>query len=322
MRVHVLRAVLVPAAFSVCLALHGCAREKKEPSPPQAADATALTSSSNPALRWLLQDGVAIAQKGDDAKLAAFVKDMEIPNHEAWFATTFGPSEGARLAASYEKSLNESEKALHKFFTQFAKGENVWVVESAEQAPTPDEDPRTSGWRFALRDAAKQHGSFLCARAQMTTSPEYETSVFVGCFAFADERFHWLSPFLLCTLSEGGRPVIGALTVSCPGDLPVHSVRPSPPHVGATEAAARLIRRVEPVYPDLARQVRLEGTVTMHAIINKDGAVTQLEVLSGPPLLITSALNAVGRWRYKPLVSNGQPVGMDTTIEVRFTLPK
>src|SRR5208337_4711290 len=106
--------------------------------------------------------------------------------------------------------------------------------------------------------------------------------------------------------------------VLCPDGLWAYSFsfRPSPPRVGATEAAARLIRRVEPVYPNLARQVRLEGTVTMHAIINKDGTVAQLEVLSGPPLLIQSALNAVGQWRYKPPVSNGQPVGMDTTIEV------
>jgi TonB family protein len=83
---------------------------------------------------------------------------------------------------------------------------------------------------------------------------------------------------------------------------------------------AKIIERVEPVYPPLARQTRVQGTVRLHAIIASDGSVEELEVISGHPLLIQSALDAVRKWRYAPTVLNGQPVEVDTTIDVIFAL--
>ena len=75
-----------------------------------------------------------------------------------------------------------------------------------------------------------------------------------------------------------------------------------------------------PVYPALARQARIQGSVVLHAIIDKDGKVAQLEVISGHPLLVQSALDAVKQWRYKPTLLNGDPVEVDTTITVTFTM--
>jgi protein TonB len=74
------------------------------------------------------------------------------------------------------------------------------------------------------------------------------------------------------------------------------------------------------VYPPLARQTRISGTVRLHAIISKGGAVQQLEVISGHPLLVQSALDAVRQWRYRPTTLNGEPVEVDTTIDVIFSL--
>jgi protein TonB len=74
------------------------------------------------------------------------------------------------------------------------------------------------------------------------------------------------------------------------------------------------------VYPPLARQTRISGTVRLHAIIGKDGSVQQLEVLSGHPLLVQAALDAVRQWRYRPTLLNGEPVEVDTTIDVIFSL--
>lgn len=82
----------------------------------------------------------------------------------------------------------------------------------------------------------------------------------------------------------------------------------------------KIVERVEPVYPVLARQTRIQGTVRLHAIIGTDGRVEELEVVSGHPLLIQSALDAVRKWRYAPTVLNGQPVEVDTTIDVIFAL--
>src|SRR5579859_5613992 len=89
---------------------------------------------------------------------------------------------------------------------------------------------------------------------------------------------------------------------------------------GGAVTQASLINRVQPVYPPLARQTRVSGTVRLHAIISKEGVVTQLEVLSGHPLLVQSALDAVRQWRYRPTLLNGEPVEVDTTIDVIFSL--
>jgi len=89
---------------------------------------------------------------------------------------------------------------------------------------------------------------------------------------------------------------------------------------GGAVQAAMLVNRVQPQYPPLARQTRISGTVRLHAIISKDGSVQQLEVLSGHPLLVQAALDAVRQWKYRPTTLNGEPVEVDTTIDVIFSL--
>jgi len=89
---------------------------------------------------------------------------------------------------------------------------------------------------------------------------------------------------------------------------------------GGNVTAASIITQTKPVYPALARQARIQGNVVLHAIIDKDGKVAQLEVISGHPLLVQSALDAVKQWRYKPTLLNGDPVEVDTTITVTFTM--
>jgi len=93
-----------------------------------------------------------------------------------------------------------------------------------------------------------------------------------------------------------------------------------PLRVGGNVQAARIINRVQPVYPPLARQTRISGTVRLHAIIGKDGTIQSLEVMNGHPLLQQAALDAVRQWRYQPTLLNGDPVDVDTTIDVIFSL--
>jgi protein TonB len=84
--------------------------------------------------------------------------------------------------------------------------------------------------------------------------------------------------------------------------------------------AAKVIAQPQPQYPALARQARIQGNVVLHAIIGKDGRVGELEVVSGHPLLVQAALDAVKNWRYQPTQLNGDPVEVDTTITVSFVL--
>ena len=77
---------------------------------------------------------------------------------------------------------------------------------------------------------------------------------------------------------------------------------------------------VKPQYPALARQARIQGTVVLQAVIGKDGTVQNLRVLSGHPMLTAAAIDAVKQWQYKPFYLNGEPVEVDTQINVNFTL--
>jgi TonB family protein len=90
--------------------------------------------------------------------------------------------------------------------------------------------------------------------------------------------------------------------------------------VGGNVQAAKLIRQEQPIYPALARQIRVQGVVTLEAIIATDGTIQQLRVLNGHPLLAPSVVQAVQQWMYSPTVLNGKAVEVKTTIEVRFTL--
>ncbi|MCC7499955.1 MAG: energy transducer TonB [Bryobacterales bacterium] len=129
----------------------------------------------------------------------------------------------------------------------------------------------------------------------------------------------------------GGTPggVIGGIIGSVP------SVAPPPPppkkeepkpvtpqriRVGGNVQAAMLIRQPKPAYPPLAKQARVQGVVRFQAIIGKDGTIQNLQLMSGHPLLVQAAQEAVKQWIYKPTLLNGEPVEVVTIIDVNFSL--
>lgn len=121
-----------------------------------------------------------------------------------------------------------------------------------------------------------------------------------------------LSLFVLACLPMAARAQDATETkASSEGVAPKHEVQPPV-----------LIKKVAPEYPKKARKNHVEGTVRLHAIIDKDGSVRDLEVLSGDPLLTDAAVKAVRQWRYEPVQLDGKSVAFDTTIEVVFALNK
>jgi protein TonB len=118
--------------------------------------------------------------------------------------------------------------------------------------------------------------------------------------------------------SMGG--VLGGVIGGGKAAPPPPKVVPKRVMVGGNVQAARLVNKVQPLYPPLARQTRISGTVKLHAIIGKDGSVQQLVMVSGHPLLVQAALDAVKQWRYQPTLLNGEPVEVDTEIDVIFSL--
>jgi len=118
----------------------------------------------------------------------------------------------------------------------------------------------------------------------------------------------------------GGIPGQGIMAGNGPALAPPKPAAPARIKQGGEVTAASIITQTRPAYPPLARQARIQGTVVLHAIIDKEGKVAQLEVVSGHPLLVQSAIEAVKQWRYKPTQLNGDPVEVDTTIQVTFTM--
>jgi protein TonB len=105
-----------------------------------------------------------------------------------------------------------------------------------------------------------------------------------------------------------------------PGQVPSPPLPPPTPgaavRVGRNIAAVNLITKVPPVYPPAAQQAQVQGVVDLEANINKEGRVTSLTIASGHPLLVQAAIDAVKQWVYRPVLLNGQPVDVVTTISV------
>jgi protein TonB len=131
-----------------------------------------------------------------------------------------------------------------------------------------------------------------------------------------------------------GSPTLGA--VGLPATAGVSAAPPPPPEkpvvkqvaekpierlkLGGRVQDAKVVSRIIPVYPPLAKQARVQGTVTLVAVIGIDGRVKSLRATSGHPLLVPAALEAVRQWVYRPTTLNGDPVEVESPIDVHFTL--
>ena len=121
----------------------------------------------------------------------------------------------------------------------------------------------------------------------------------------------------------------GAIIVDKPvaRPTPTPEVKPAavptgPLRVGGRVRPPELIHDVRPAYPALAKQIRAQGVVKIEAIISRDGIVRDARVVSGYPLLVAAALDAVRQWRYRPTVLNDQPVEVALALEVNFILAR
>jgi periplasmic protein TonB len=117
--------------------------------------------------------------------------------------------------------------------------------------------------------------------------------------------------------SMGG--VIGSVLSSTPVAVPKIAT-PQRVRVSAGVTAGLLVKRVQPAYPPLARQARIQGTVVLQAQISKTGDIENLQLISGHPMLAPAAIEAVKQWKYRPYLLNGEPVEVETQVQVNFTL--
>jgi TonB family protein len=243
------------------------------------------------------------ARQGDQAKLEEIAHGLVIPNYETWFKTTFGEEEGTKLAAAYAANLERDEKWFPILFQGLSKQEGELLVEDARE-------PRNPGGNQcgqALLRAAKTDASFYRVGLQQIQPDGLRRIDSAGYFTLVEGAYRRLDCKSLGLGLES--------TESTPHAMFVGRLR-----VGGNVQSAKIINRVQPVYPVEAAQAGISGTVRLHVILAKDGTVKELELLSGHPMLAQAALDAVRQWTYQPTLLNGFPVEVDTTIDVIFTL--
>jgi protein TonB len=134
-----------------------------------------------------------------------------------------------------------------------------------------------------------------------------------------------LEAYLLATLLALGSAIAPAQIMSGSGSNDqapgIMHAPPGPARVSSGVIATLLLHKVDPIYPDEAKARGVSGAVVLHAIIDQQGKIDKLSVISGPEVLREAALTAVRQWTYKPYQLNGRPVAVETTVTVNFTPP-
>jgi TonB family protein len=172
--------------------------------------------------------------------------------------------------------------------------------------------------------APRRHERSIATHAPIFFNPAHSLTPERGGDAHEDEDPFWCGslgdpPGDPNGLIPGMIGADGGLRLSQPPQPP--EPPPSSRRLGPSEIQqAKIVHRVEPKYPAIARQIRLEGTVRLRAVIGRDGTVQSAEVLSGSPVFVQAALEAILEWRYQPTLLNRESIEVETLITVVFRL--
>ncbi len=245
-------------------------------------------------LKNQLQDWFALIKAGDAAKTAQYSESFVIPNHQEWFVRTFGTAEGIRLDTKYTESQTKFEEALAARTKRAVQAEQRSVKVRLFDKSACGQPPELHALSAAMVRSTPIY------RAFSSTDGKDNAPSFLGNFIYIDSGFRYFD-----------QRMMQALSTTPPMRISLTKNALSVPACGGP---------VKALYPPLARQTRTQGTVVLHAIIGIDGSIKELQVVSGRPLLIQSAMDAVQQWSYKPTLRNGKPVEVETEIDVVFAL--
>ncbi len=265
---------------------------------PPAQNPPALAPSypeSSDGLKSLLGDLFQAEKAGDDKKTSFYYANLAIPNHNQWFSRTFGNVEGSRLDTKYASSLDESPQRLQKRIQAVLQPGRTVVKLLVYQKPEDTSVPSIKTLLAASVDPITIY------HAVGMNSPDDKSPFFLGDFVYVDGGFRYLDTQVMQALSTA----------------PLLRVR-----IGGTVQRAKLLKEVNPAYPQGAIASGTQGTVKLHGVFAKDGSVQQVDVVSGEALLAQAAADAVRQWTYQPTLLNGQPAEVDTAIDVTFSLKK
>jgi TonB family protein len=276
-------------------------------------NATAAPSypDSTSGLEHLVKDILKAQKAGDGVRAQQLIDSLILPDYQHWYSAEFDEETAAAGTASYKAGFGSLSAQLARFF--------LTVQQNQSSA---------SAVRFdaTCDDNASDH-TFGVLLSRLHSVPLYELRFikegrFMRLFAlvYVDGGFRIALLPDPAVIPPPSDRTIGKNTANPGADAPANEPAVQRVRQGGAVTAAKLVQRVQPEYPEIARRERIQGTIRLHAIIGKDGSIRGLRVMSGACSLSKSAYDAVKKWRYSPTTLEGKPVEVDTTIDVIYSL--
>jgi TonB family protein len=291
--------ILLTSFFVLMVSASAPAQVQEANAAPAASASAGVPDDLQPLLRSLQETVDAVMASKEGERLSVELNALRIPEYETWFLSTFGPENGTKLASIYSETSEKTEGRVTEYFVRHATRGGQIITTLASGGSVPQRTEFLQQFDNAIRRALKQPALFYRV--------EYRSN--------SESASPFVYPLGYVTLVSGAYRLVGGNVLRALPEMPATRLR-----IGGNVVAARLVNRVQPVYPTEARMQHISGTVRLHAIIAKDGSIQNLEVLSGHPSLVDAALDAVRQWRYSPTMIEGEPVEVDTTIDVIFAL--
>jgi len=263
---------------------------------------------STSGLEHFAKDILKAQAQNDGARAEALLQSFVLPNAYDWYDHFFGRGAADVVGEYYEKAAPSVAPSLAHIFVDIQQ-QNFSQIDAFRYEHSCDDNAAEEAYGVLLR--------------RREPFPVYELrflsgNKFIRIFpiAYVDGAFRFLlSPDYKVPSNSPKNPSGPESPPSAKQTPAVRSVT-----IGGVFQAAKLIKKVLPAYPERARSEHLGGTVKIHAIIGKDGQVSRIQGVRGYCSLAESAVAAVSRWRYSPTLLNGQPVEVDTEIDVIFAL--
>jgi TonB family protein len=294
------------ALFALCILLAASAcfgQNPPQPTPPAAASPAATIPSYTDTprgLEKLLGAMMKLAKDGDQHTLAVYAQSLALPNPDAWFLSVFGSDLGPQYAAASEKQRSTVATLVPATLAALLKQRRTKIVARKFEGSC---DPYAIDKEYPL----------LLKRDHPV--PLYDARFLDG----SDKASMWF----YFAYVDGGFRYVGNLPAQVGPAPGKHAPPPALPGrilVGGNVQALKILHQKIPEYPEKAKRAHIQGNVVIHAIIAKDGQIGHMELISGVCLLSEAALAAVKHWIYKPTLLNGEPVEVDSTITVIFSL--
>ncbi len=280
--------------------------------PPPARPSGAATfkpdyPESTSGLEHVARDILKAQAQNDADRADALLKSLVLPNAYDWYDRFFGREAADVVGEYYEKASASIPPSLAHIFVDIQQ-QKFSQIDALRYEKSCDDNAADEAYGVLLR----RREPFPIYELRFLSGNKF---IRIFPIVYVDGAFRFLlSPDYRVPDSSPKNP-------PPPENPPVPKQIPlaRPVTIGGVVQAAKLIKKVQPAFPEKARNEHLAGTVKIHAIIGKDGQVSRIRGVRGACSLAESAVAAVSQWRYSPTLFNGQPVEVDTEIDVIYS---